>query len=122
MAGKVLVVSKDTKLMEFIHRNLPNNGYQIINTRADGALKSILDEVKPHLVILDIMMPQLDGIELCLSIRQWSQVPIILLSTWETGADKVRGLDINSSNYLTRPMGGAEFRKQAERVFQHDSN
>ena len=122
MAGKVLVVSKDTKLMEFIHRNLPNNGYQIINTRADGALKSILDEVKPHLVILDIMMPQLDGIELCLSIRQWSQVPIILLSTWETGADKVRGLDINSSNYLTRPMGSAEFRKQAERVFQHGSN
>ncbi|HFB06937.1 MAG TPA: response regulator transcription factor [Chloroflexi bacterium] len=122
MAGKVLVVSKDTKLMEFIHRNLPNNGYQIINTRADEGLKSILDEVKPHLVILDIMMPQLDGIELCLSIRQWSQVPIILLSTWKTGADKVRGLDINSSNYLTRPMGGTEFRKQAERVFQHDSN
>ena len=122
MGGKILVVSKDTKLMEFLHRNLPNNGYQIISTRADEALKSILDEVSPHLVILDIMMPQLDGIELCLSIRQWSQVPIILLSTWEAGTDKVRGLDLNSISYLTRPLGGSEFRERTEKVLQRNSN
>jgi len=122
MGRKVLVVSKDTELMEFLHRNLPNNGCQITNTRTDKELKSILDEVKPHLVIADIMMPELDGIELCLSIRQWSQVPIILLSTWEAGVDKVRGLDINSNSYLTRPLGGAEFREQTEKVFQRNSN
>ena len=122
MGGKILVVSKDTKLMEFIHRNLPNNRYQIINTRAGEVLKSIPDEVKPHLVILDIMMPELDGIELCLSIRQWSQVPIILLSTWEAGTDKVRGLDLNSSSYLTRPLGGSEFRERTEKVLQRNSN
>jgi len=122
MGRKVLVISKDTKLMEFLHRNLPDNGYQIINTGADEALKTILDEVKPHLVILDIMIPELGGIELCLSIRQWSQVPIILLSTWEAGADKVRGIDINSNSYLTRPLDGAEFREQTEKVFQRNSN
>ena len=65
----------------------------------------MLDEELPDLIIVDIMMPSLDGLGICLYIRQWSQVPIMMLSTWGTEEGKIRGLDLSSDSYLTKPFG-----------------
>jgi len=112
---KILVVSGDSTLLGFLEKNLPVNGYQVVSTRDTGErLKTVLDRVLPDLLVLDIMMPSLDGIEVCLRIRQWSEVPILMLTTWGAGKDKVRGLDLSSESYLTSPSGIAELTKQVE--------
>lgn len=106
---KILIVSGDPVLRGFLHHNLPDKGYQVASTKDSGEeLKAVLYQELPDLVILDIMMPRLDGIEVCLRIRQWSQVPIIMLSAWGAGRDKARGLDLSAESYLTKPLGIAE--------------
>ena len=103
---KNLVVSSDPVMLRFLQQNLSENGYQMVTTQHTGEeLKVELDRELPDLVILDIMMPELDGIEVCLRIRQWSQVPVLMLSTWGAGEDRVRGLDLIADSYLTEPFG-----------------
>ena len=65
-------------------------------------------EVKPNLVILDIMMPILDGIEVCRQIRKFSQVPIIMLTAKEEEVDKVLGFELGADDYITKPFGMRE--------------
>lgn len=109
MAKKALVVGSDPVLLTVIQHTLGERGYQIASTEdSDERLTAVLQEELPDLVVVDIMMPRLDGIEVCLFIRQWSQVPIVMLSTWGAGKDKVRGLDLSADGYLTEPFGTAQ--------------
>jgi len=66
----------------------------------------VIDTENPEFIIMDIVMPSLDGIGTCLQLRQWTQIPVIMLSTWGTGNGTVRGLNLSSDNYLTKPFGG----------------
>ena len=103
---KILVISIDSAMQRFLTQNLDENDYQVVNTQHTGEkLKANLEEEYPDVVILDIMMPSLDGLKICLRIRQWSQVPIIMLSAWGAGGDKVRGLNLSADTYLTEPFG-----------------
>lgn len=114
---KILVISGDPILQGFIGDNLGERGHQVARWRENGdKVKAILNNVLPDLVILDIEMPRLDGVEMCLRIRQWSQAPIIMLSTWGAGKDKVRGLDLSSDDYLTEAFGAAELMARIEEV------
>ena len=103
---KILVISNDSVLQRFLKQNLDESDYQIVNTQYTGdKLKTTLEEEYPDVAILDIMMPSLDGLKICLRIRQWSQVPIVMLSAWGAGGDKVRGLNLSDDTYLTEPFG-----------------
>lgn len=103
---KILVVSNEAELLGFLQHNLPEGGYKVTSVADTAAdLKEIVNHFLPDLIILDILMPWLDGIEVCLRIRQWCQAPVIMLSTWDAGKDAVRGLDLSSDNYLTEPFG-----------------
>jgi DNA-binding response OmpR family regulator len=119
--GKVLVISKDIRLMEFLDSSLPYRSYQVLTDPAEEDVTSILGEIMPNLVILDIMMPRMKGIELCFNIRRHSQVPIIMLSTWKTRIGEVRGLDISSETCLTEPFGQTRFRELCEEAILRDS-
>ncbi len=104
--AKVLTISRDPALSRFIQRNLTGSDYQIaVRQDSDDGLRHSLDEERPDLILLDIIMPSLDGIEACLRIRQWCLVPIIMLSTWGAGEGKVRGLNLGAEGYLTEPFG-----------------
>ena len=94
MKGKrILVVSSDPPLLNLFQNDLPAKSYQVTHTQDTGEeLKAVLNKVLPDLVVLDIMMPQLDGIEVCLRLRQWSQVPIIMLSAWGTRKGMVKAI------------------------------
>jgi DNA-binding response OmpR family regulator len=110
---KILVVSRDPVLVKFLQKELKNNEYEIVNTQHTGVqLKNVLEIEKPEFIIIDIVMPSLDGIGMCLQLRQWSQTPVIMLSTWGTGNGTVRGLDLSSDNYLTKPFGGEILKKR----------
>ncbi|MFA5317191.1 MAG: response regulator [Dehalococcoidales bacterium] len=117
MKKRLLVMSDDPVLQGFFHRNFRQECYAVMNTPAtDEAFKNLLDRVQPDLVILDIGMPRLDGIEVCLRIRQWSDMPVIMLSTWGAASGKVKGLDLSSDSYLTEAFGITRLREQIDEV------
>jgi DNA-binding response OmpR family regulator len=103
---KILTVSRDTSLVTLLQKELNDGNYEIINTERCGVyLRDVLRAENPAFIILDIIMPSLDGIGTCLQIRQWTQTPIMMLSTWDTCNSKVRGLNLGSDSYLTEPFG-----------------
>ena len=110
---KVLAISRDPVLVNFLQRELNDGEYEIVNTQHTGVqLKNILDTERPGFIILDIVMPSLDGIGICLQLRQWTQAPVMMLSTWDTGNGKVRGLNLSSDSYLTEPFGKDTLKKR----------
>ncbi len=117
MEKKILIISDDSELLGVLQTNLPGKGYQVMSM-ADSKkeLKEMLNQVVPDLIILDILMPWMDGIELCLRIRQWCQAPIIMLSTWGARKDMVRGLDLSAEGYLTKPFGVSELMTRIEKT------
>ena len=124
MAAKIknLVVSSDPVMLGFLPQSLDECGYQVVTTQHTGEeLKEVLDKELPDLVILDIMMPELDGIEIGLRIRRWSQVPILMLSTWGAGEGKVRGLDLIADTYLTEPFGIGGVMERVEQALQRNA-
>jgi DNA-binding response OmpR family regulator len=103
---KILAITRDSALMGFLQNGLDNGDYEIINTQHTGyQLKDIVETEQPSFIILDIIMPTLDGIGTCLKLRQWTHLPIMMLSTWSTGDGTVRGLDLCSDCYLTASFG-----------------
>lgn len=103
---KTLVISNDPVMLRFLQQNLNGNEYEVVSTQHTGEeLKAVVEHELPDLIILDIMMPGLDGIEICLRIRQWCQTPIVMLSAWGVGEDKVRGLNLGAESYLTEAFG-----------------
>ncbi len=105
---RVLIVDDDLAIVKFVRANLKAEGYETL-TAMDGeqALVTIEKEL-PDLVILDIMMPELDGLEVCRRLRQWSQIPIIMLSARGDEEDKVKCLDLGADDYISKPFGVGE--------------
>jgi two-component system, OmpR family, KDP operon response regulator KdpE len=102
---KVLTVSRDRALVSLLQQELNDGDYEIVNTETTGVyLRDVIDTERPSFIILDIVMPSLDGIGTCLQLRQWTQTPIMMLSTWDTGSGKVRGLNLGCDSYLTEPF------------------
>jgi two-component system KDP operon response regulator KdpE len=108
MAERILVVEDEEPLRRFIARNLSARGYEV-QTASDGyeALRRF-EEQAPDLVILDILLPGLNGLEVLRRIRQASLVPILVLTALDQEADKVTALDLGADDYLTKPFGVGE--------------
>ena len=105
---RILVVDDELSIIKFLRANLEANGYEVLTTM-DGveALQTFEMEL-PDLVILDIMMPKMDGFEVCRRLREWSQTPIIMLSARGDVSDKVKCLDLGADDYITKPFGASE--------------
>ena len=107
---KILVVDDEALLVKGIRFNLQSDGYEVI-TGCDGleALHLVQDE-KPDLVILDVMMPNMDGLTACGKIREFSDVPIILLTAKTDDMDKLIGFDHGADDYITKPFNILELK------------
>ena len=100
--NKILTITSDHALMNFLQQELNDGNFEIVNSEHTGIqLKDIIELEAPNFIILDIMMPALDGIGICLQLRQWTQLPILMLTTWGTTAGSVRGLNLGADDYLT---------------------
>ncbi len=104
MAERILVVDDDPALVQLIQTNLIQMDYQVISAASGEEGLRLLGETKPHLVILDIVMPQMDGWEFCRHIRKVSTVPIIMLTALGSQKDIVRGLQAGADDYLIKPF------------------
>src|SRR3712207_5424723 len=101
---RVLVVDDEPQIRRFLNTGLSGRGYTVINA-SDGleALDKLTAE-QPDLVILDLGMPRLDGVGVIRRVREWSQVPIIVLSVRDDDRGKVEALDAGADDYLTKPF------------------
>jgi two-component system KDP operon response regulator KdpE len=105
---RILVVDDELSIIKFLRANLEAKGYKVL-TAMDGAEALQTFEMElPDLVILDIMMPKVDGFEVCRRLREWSQIPIIMLSARVDERDKVNCLDLGADDYISKPFGASE--------------
>ncbi|MFQ5399875.1 MAG: response regulator transcription factor [Anaerolineae bacterium] len=105
---KILVVEDEKTLREFVSRNLAARGYQVFTAANGLEALAIFNTESLDLIILDLMMPHMDGLETCRRIRQVSTLPIIILSALGEEADKVTALNLGADHYLTKPFGVEE--------------
>jgi len=105
---KVLIVDDDPKLVELVKIYLNRDGYRVI-TASDGTegLKQAR-EGHPDLIVLDVMLPGMDGFEICRTLRKESEVPIIMLTARTMEEDRLAGLDIGADDYVTKPFSPKE--------------
>jgi len=105
---KVLVIDDDTTLLMLLRQSLEKAGYQVITATNGLAGLQQMYERRPDIVILDVMMPRMDGWETCSRIREVSQIPIIMLTAKDEEADKIRGFTYGVDDYVTKPFSFAE--------------
>ena len=105
---KILVVDDEQLLVKGIKFNLENEGYQVLTAYDGAAAVELARRESLDLIILDLMMPQLSGSEACMKIREFSDVPIIMLTARSEDADKIRALDAGADDYLTKPFSVEE--------------
>jgi DNA-binding response OmpR family regulator len=119
---KILAISSDPTLMKVLEQELSDDDYLVASTQYTGnSLKDLLDKARPDFIILDIVMPTLDGIGTCLLLRQWTQTPIMMLSTWGTRDGMVRGLNLGSESYLTEPFGIDELKTRINETLKRSA-
>lgn len=104
----VLIVDDDSEIRDIIHIYLRNEGYQVIEAVDGLEALSVMESTAIQLVILDVMMPRMDGIKACMKIREISNTPIIMLSAKEDDIDKITGLTTGADDYMTKPFNPLE--------------
>ena len=107
---KILVVDDEALLVKGIRFNLQNEGYEVITGSNGLEAIHMVQAEKPNLVVLDVMMPEMDGLTTCSKIREFSDVPIILLTAKTDDMDKLMGFDYGADDYLTKPFNILELK------------
>ena len=115
---RILVVDDEPSIIKFLKANLETQSYKVL-TAINGAEALQTFELElPDLVILDIIMPVMDGFEVCRRLREWSQVPIIMLSANSDEIDKVKCLNLGADDYITKPFGLNELAARVKAVLR----
>lgn len=118
MSMNVLVVDDEKPLRDFVRRNLEVRGYKVLTASNGLEALAIFQNENVQLVIMDIMMPHMDGLETTRRLRQDSHVPIIILTAMGEEADKVRAFDLGADDYLTKPFGVGELLGRVKAVLR----
>ena len=115
---RILVIEDDHKVADIVRLYLEKNGYQVM-TAADG--RQGLERArgwKPDLIVLDLLLPEVNGLEVCRTLRQESDVPIIMLTAMTTEQDKLNGLDLGADDYVTKPFSPSELAARVRAVLR----
>ncbi len=107
-SGRVLVVDDEANILELCRLYLERDGYEVLEARDGEAALALAAEKNPDLVILDLMLPKLDGYEVCRRLRGESDVPIIMLTARDEDVDKIVGLELGADDYVTKPFNPRE--------------
>jgi two-component system response regulator RegX3 len=117
----VLVVEDEPNLREPLVYLLQKEGYEVIEAEDGNQAVSTFQKKKPDLILLDLMLPGMSGNEVCRTIRQESQVPIIMITAKDTEIDKVVGLEIGADDYVTKPYSSRELLARMKAVLRRGS-
>ena len=118
---KVLIADDEAPIREILKIYCEKEGFDVIEA-ADGA-EAILkvQSEKPDIIILDIMMPVLDGLEVCKQVRKMSDIPIIMLTAKDDDDDRILGLEIGADDYITKPFGMMEMISRIKAVLRRSA-
>ena len=106
---KILIVDDEKPISDIIKFNLTKEGYETVTAFDGREAIAKFEEENPDLIILDLMLPELDGLEVAKEVRKTSHIPIIMLSAKDSEFDKVIGLEIGADDYVTKPFSNREF-------------
>ena len=115
---KILVVDDEKTLVKGIKFNLENEGYQVECAYDGAAAVELTRNEKFDLLILDVMMPEVDGLEACMRIREFSNVPIIMLTAKSEDSDKLMGFECGADDYLTKPFNILELKARVRALLR----
>lgn len=115
---RILIVDDELSIIKFLRANLASKGYEVLAVMNGAEALQAFEMESPDLMVLDIMMPRMDGFEVCRRIREWSQVPIIMLSARGDEDDKVKCLDLGADDYITKPFGKDELVARVKAVMR----
>ena len=115
---KILVVDDERTLVKGIKFNLENEGYSVDSAYDGAAAVELARNVGYDLIILDVMMPELDGREACMRIREFSNVPIIMLTAKSEDSDKLMGFECGADDYLTKPFNLLELKARVRALLR----
>ncbi|MDY7018694.1 MAG: response regulator transcription factor [Chloroflexota bacterium] len=119
MAGKrVLVVDDDVKTVELVKMYLQRDGYKVITAYDGTEALRLAREKHPDLIVLDLMLPGIDGLQVCRTLRAESDVPIIMLTARTTEQDRLTGLDLGADDYVTKPFSPKELAARVRAVLR----
>ncbi|HUV75433.1 MAG TPA: response regulator transcription factor [Dehalococcoidales bacterium] len=119
MAGKrVLVVDDDVKTVELVKLYLNRDGYRVFTAYDGVEAMRLARESHPDLIVLDLMLPGIDGLQVCRTLRSESDVPIIMLTAKTTDQDKLTGLDLGADDYVTKPFSPKELAARVRAVLR----
>src|SRR6266566_2980694 len=107
MAGKpqtVLVVEDEASIASFVAAYLKNAGYTVRTAATGAEALKLVESEKPALVVLDLMLPDIDGVEVCKRIRETRDVPVLMLTARDEDVDKIIGLEVGADDYMTKPF------------------
>jgi len=105
---KILVVDDDPDILELVETFLAQEGFEVITQSSGNQIVSLVRETNPDLVILDVLLPDVDGMEICKELRRFTQAPIFFLSGKNTEIDKIVGLSIGADDYIGKPFSPRE--------------
>ena len=119
--AKILVVDDDKKIVELVTLYLKKDGYQVLAAFDGRQAIELARRRQPDLIVLDLMLPQVDGTDVCRILRAESEVPIIMLTGRSTDEDKLAGLDLGADDYVTKPFNPRELLARIRAVLRRTS-
>ena len=117
--GKVLIVEDDRAICSFMRRVLEANGYESIIVGTGREALSMLTSHCPDVVILDLGLPDMDGMDVLTQLRAWSLMPVVVVSARTDEREKVRALDAGADDYITKPFGTSELLARLRTAIRH---
>jgi DNA-binding response OmpR family regulator len=114
----ILTADDDPQLLRLITRTLQLEGYEVLSASDGQQALSLIEQKIPDAVLLDVMMPKMDGFTVCRRVREFSLVPIIIVTARGQDADKIRGLDLGADDYLTKPFSVDELLARVRAVLR----
>ncbi|MBF0806218.1 MULTISPECIES: response regulator YycF [unclassified Streptococcus] len=115
---KILVVDDEKPISDIIKFNMTKEGYEVVTAFDGQEALEVFEAEQPDIVILDLMLPEIDGLEVAKTIRRTSHVPIIMLSAKDSEFDKVIGLEIGADDYVTKPFSNRELQARVKAVLR----
>src|SRR5690606_2560064 len=114
MKDKVLVVEDEATLLETLQYNLARQGYEVQTASTGYDAVTLARQIEPDLIILDVMLPGMDGFEVCRVLRREMNVPILMLTARDEEVDKVVGLEVGADDYMTKPFSMRELQARVK--------
>lgn len=116
---KILVIEDEKSISHFICTVLNNNGYEAMQAQTGEEALSMISSHCPDLIILDLGLPDMDGLDILRSLRSWTSLPVVVVSARSHERDKVAALDLGADDYLTKPFGTEELLARIRAAIRH---